>query len=249
MIRCIIVDDEPQSNQLLAGMLGDYFGDLIEIVDMVNSVEDAKTSFTRHKPELIFLDVQIHNETGFDLLKKINTENVSVIFITAFEKYAIQAFRFSAIDYLLKPVSPDDLYSAVSRILKRRNASDSQKRIETLLQNMHNKDKKIFIPDTSGFSLVNISDIVRCEANINYTTIVLQNASPIVVAKSLKEFELLLDGYNFFRVHKSHLINVVHVKNYKKDGGKIHLSNGDIIEISLRKKEDFFAKMRLHTLV
>ncbi len=245
MIRCILVDDEPQSNVLLAGMLSDYFGELIEVVDMASSIEAAKASFTRHKPDLLFLDVHIHHQTGFDLLKMINTENTSVIFITAFEKYAIEAFRFSALDYLLKPVSPEDLYSAVNRVLKMRNATDSQKRIETLLLNLQHKEKKIFIPEASGFSVVAISDIIRCEASVNYTTIITAQTPPIVVAKTLKEYENLLDGYHFFRVHKSHLINIAHVKSYKKEGGRILLSNGEIIEVSLRKKEDFLARMRL----
>ncbi|OJY83622.1 MAG: hypothetical protein BGP13_13600 [Sphingobacteriales bacterium 40-81] len=241
MLNCIIVEDEQQSIDILTGMLKALFSDGVNIITSCKTIETAIAEINKNRPELIFLDVQIGNKTGFDLLSQIEAKDLNVIFVTAFEKYAIQAFKFSAIDYLLKPISTADLQRAVSKVLNLKYETDSYKKIETLLKNIYNKDRqKICIPDMNGFNIVEIRDIIRCESKINYTTIYINNGNPITVAKSLKEFEKMLIEFNFFRVHNSHLINLNYIKSYNKyKGGYVELANSEQIEVSVRRKDEF----------
>ena len=241
MLNCIIVEDEQQSIDILSDMLNELFRADINIVAACKTVETAIADIREYKPELLFLDVQIGAQTSFDLLQQLNIKDIKVIFITAFEKYAIQAFKFSAIDYLLKPVAREGLQHAVSKVLGLQYETEGYKKIETLLKNIYNKGRqKLCIPDINGFNIVEINDIVRCESNINYTTIYTNKNSPITVAKSLKEFEKMLSDFNFFRVHNSHLVNLNYIKSYNKSkGGHVELANGDKIEISIRRKDEF----------
>lgn len=241
MLNCIIVEDEDQSIDILTGMLKELFRSDVHIIASYKTVDTAVIAIREYKPELLFLDVQIGNQTAFDLLKQLYTKDIKVIFITAFEKYAIQAFKFSAIDYLLKPVSSVELQHAVSKVLSLQYETDGYKKIETLLKNIYNKDRqKLCIPDINGFNIIEINDIIRCESNINYTTIYINKSNPITVAKSLKEFEKMLSDFNFFRIHNSHLVNLNYIKSYNKSkGGYVELANGEQIEISVRRKEDF----------
>lgn len=245
MLNCIIVEDERPSADILSGMLKEQFGEELKIVACCETVDIALEKIESLTPELIFLDVQIGNQTGFDLLRQIDYKSKKIIFTTAYEEYAIQAFKFSATDYLLKPVSAADLQRAVSKVLKEKFETDSYKKIETLLKNIYHKDRqKICIPDMSGFNIVEISDIIRCESNINYTTIYVRASNPITVAKSLKEFEKMLGDFNFFRVHNSHLINMSYVKSYNRSkGGFVQLTNGEEVEVSVRRKEDFVRRL------
>lgn len=245
MLNCIIVEDEQQSIELLSAMLKDLFGNDVRITASCKTVETAITKIREHAPELLFLDVQLGGQSGFDLLQQIDYKNIKIIFTTAYEKYAIQAFKFSVTDYLLKPISAADLHRAVLKVLNLKYETDSYKKIETLLKNIYNKDKqKICIPDMNGFNIVEINDIIRCESNINYTTIYISKGNPITVAKSLKEFEKMLSEFNFFRIHNSHLINLTHVKGYNRTkGGFVQLANGEEIEVSLRRKDEFIKKI------
>jgi len=245
MLNCIIVEDERASADVLSGMLGEQFGEELKITAYCETVDIALQQITALTPDLVFLDVQIGNQTGFDLLRQIDYKSMKIIFTTAYEEYAIQAFKFSATDYLLKPVSATDLQRAVSKVLKEKFETDSYKKIETLLKNIYHKDRqKICIPDMSGFNIVEISDIIRCESNINYTTIYIKESNPITVAKSLKEFEKMLSDFNFFRVHNSHLINMAYVKSYNRSkGGFVQLTNGEEVEVSVRRKDDFVRRL------
>lgn len=245
MLNCIIVEDERVSADVLSGMLGEQFGEELKITAYCETVDIALQQITALTPDLVFLDVQIGNQTGFDLLRQIDYKSMKIIFTTAYEEYAIQAFKFSATDYLLKPVSATDLQRAVSKVLKEKFETDSYKKIETLLKNIYHKDRqKICIPDMSGFNIVEISDIIRCESNINYTTIYIKESNPITVAKSLKEFEKMLSDFNFFRVHNSHLINMAYVKSYNRSkGGFVQLTNGEEVEVSVRRKDDFVRRL------
>lgn len=245
MLNCIIVEDEQQSIELLSAMLKEQFGDDVSVTSTCKTVETAIAKIRECTPDLLFLDVQIGDQTGFDLLQQVDYKNMKIIFITAYEKYAIQAFKFSATDYLLKPISVADLHHAVSKVLSLKYETDSYKKIETLLKNIYSKDRrKLCIPDMNGFNIVEINDIIRCESNINYTTIYVNKGNPITVAKSLKEFEKMLIDFNFFRVHNSHLINLSHVKGYNRaKGGFVQLTNGEEIEVSVRRKEEFIKKI------
>ncbi len=245
MTDCIILEDEQQSIDILQRMLKEEFGGTLNIVACCTTLAEAKNAIHEYRPELAFMDVQIGNATSFDLLKETGLSGMQVIFITAYEKYAIQAFKFSAVDYLLKPIALPDLNRAVSRVLELKHNVDSYKRIETLLKNIYNKERqKLCIPDINGFNIVEIKDIIRCESKVNYTTIHVAKSNPITVAKSLKEFEKMLEEHNFFRLHNSHLVNLSYIKSYNRNkGGYVLLTNGDEIEISVRRKEEFLKKV------
>lgn len=249
MTDCIILEDEQQSIEILQRMLKEEFSGTLNIVACCNTIAEAKKAILQHRPALAFVDVQIGNDTSFDLLKETDLFGMQIIFITAYEKYAIQAFKFSAIDYLLKPISMPELNRAVLRVLEQQHEAEGYKRIETLLKNIYNKERqKLCIPDINGFNIVEIKDIIRCESKVNYTTIHVAKGNPITVAKSLKEFEKMLEEHNFFRVHNSHLINLDYVKSYNKNkGGYVLLNNGDEIDISVRRKDEFMKKIIRHS--
>ena len=197
-------------------------------------------------PALVFLDVKIHDQNGFDLLKQLSEVTFSVIFTTAYEQYAIQAFKFSALDYLLKPIDSDDLVQAIKKLKEKNSKEESSKKFEALftnLQSFHGAISKVCVPTINGFELIDVSTIIRCEGDINYTTIYVKDNQKIKVAKTLKDFEDMLSPYNFYRVHKSHLVNLSYVKKYNNGkNGYISMTDNSIIEISSLKKDDFLKK-------
>ena len=249
MIKAIIVDDEQQAANRLAELLSKHCKHSVQLVGSFNTIEDAGKAIRSLRPQLVFLDVQIHDKTGFDLLQQLPKKNFDVIFVTAYEKYAIQAFKFSAIDYLLKPVASDDLKQAIEKLNKRKPAEELSRKFETLLENVeqlkqYTPPKKIVVPTINGFELLPVIDILRCQSDINYTTIFIKDKQKLVVAKTLKEFEEMLGEYNFFRIHNSHLVNLAYIKSYNKGkGGSVVMIDGSEIEVSTRRKEDFLKKL------
>ncbi|HRN57574.1 MAG TPA: LytTR family DNA-binding domain-containing protein, partial [Agriterribacter sp.] len=196
---------------------------------------------------LVFLDMQIHDKTGFDLLKQVGEINFDVIFTTAYEKYAVQAFKFSAIDYLLKPVDADELKQAVAKLEQRLSKNEMSKKVDALFDNMKNMQtasKRIGIPTVSGITYVAVGDIIRCHSQINYTVFYLKDNQKITVAKTLKEFEEMLSDHNFYRVHNSHLINLAYVKKYHRGkGGYLTMADNTEIEVSIRRKDELLKKL------
>lgn len=246
MIRTLIIDDEQHCIDRVTNLL-EAHKDKVHLMDALQSVEEGVTAIKKFKPDLIFLDVQINDKTGFDLLKQIDTHDFEVIFTTAHDKYAVQAFKFSAIDYLLKPVDADDLQQALEKVSKKVAEKTRNDRLDILLHNLKNTQgttKKISIPTVNGFVFVLVTDILRCQSEINYTTIFLKDKQKITVAKTLKEFEELLSEYNFFRVHNSHLINLAYIKSYNKGkGGIVTMMDQTDIEVSTRRKDDLMKKL------
>lgn len=247
MIRAIIIDDEQHSSDRLAHLLANHCKHSILLEGVFQTEADSLRAIQALKPALVFLDIQIHDKTGFDLLQALPSIDFEVIFTTAYEKYAIQAFKFSAVDYLLKPVDKEELIQAVYRLEKRLADRKVTHRLETLLSNLKTFDpitKKIALPTSGGFMFVTVSEIIRCQSHINYTTLFLTGNRKITVAKTLKEFEQLLSEYNFFRVHNSHLINLSYMLHYKKGkGGMVIMADKSEIEVSIRRKEEFFRKL------
>jgi two-component system, LytTR family, response regulator len=244
MIRTLIIDDEQHCITRMSGLLGEHCKGAVHLMDAFQSVEEGITGIKKLQPDLVFLDVQIHDKTGFDLLKQLGEINFEIIFTTAFEKYALQAFKFSAIDYLLKPVDADDLKHAVEKLKQKFSKTDTTAKLEVLFNNMQNTSKRICVPVINGLVFLQVNDIIRCESDVNYTTIFLKDKQKLMVAKTLKEFEEMLTDYNFFRVHNSHLINLSYIKNYVKGkGGYIVMSDGSEIEVSTRRKEAFMKKL------
>jgi two-component system LytT family response regulator len=244
MIRAIIVDDEQHCIVRLSDMLARYCPKQIELVATCNNTSDALTAIKSLKPDLLFLDVELQEATGMDLLRQFPKIDFEVIFTTAHEKYAIQAFRFSAVDYLLKPIDADELITAISKLDKMLGQKDLNNKFEALLQNFHNKQssqtKKITVPSGNELLFLEISQITRCEADVNYTTIYLKDKQKIMVAKTLKDFDDLLTDHGFFRIHNSHLINLSYIHSYQKGkGGYVVLADGTNLEVSTRRKELF----------
>lgn len=247
MICAIIIDDEPHCIDRLERLLTSHCSPSVALLGKFQTVDDGMRAIARLHPDLVFLDIKIHDETGFDLLKKLPETRFEVIFTTAFEQYAIQAFKFSAIDYLLKPVDPDDLVEAVARMEKKISKEETAKKLEVLLHNLKDvqgRSKKIAIPTMNGLMFIAVNDIIRCQASINYTTLFLQDSQKITVAKTLKEFEQLLSEYHFLRVHNSHLINLSCVKSYQKGkGGTVLMTDRSEIEVSFRRKDELLKRL------
>ncbi len=240
MIKTLIVDDEEHCRDRIKKLIADY-GENLEIIATCNTVEDALIKTKTLLPDLVFLDIEIHDKTGFDYLEQLEHYNFNLIFTTAFDNYAIKAFKYSAMDYLLKPIDRDDFINAMARLNKKSNSTDSDIRIHALIKNLKSDEKKktITIPTSNGFEILEIVDIIHCEADTSYTHIQ-TTTDKILVSKPIKFYEELLKDLNFFRVHNSHLVNIDHIKKYTKGkGGYVTMSNNNHINVSTRRKEAF----------
>ena len=246
MIRAIIIDDEKHCINRLNDLLREHVTDEVHVMDVYDNLKDGRQAIEKYKPELIFLDVQLDaGQTGFDLLRQVEVNNADIIFTTAYEKYAVQAFRFSALDYLLKPIAVEELKRAVQKITSRHPSIHTTQKLEILLSNLYQKDKRICVPVVNGMLVLAVREIIRCESAINYTTIFMVDRQKITVARTLKEFEELLTEYNFCRIHNSHLVNLAFVRTYNKGkGGATILDDGTYLEVSTRKKEEFLRRIR-----
>lgn len=251
MIKAIIIEDEQRGRNVLAKML-DTFDDKVVLLGMAENAEMGKQLIANLKPDLVFLDIEMPHKNGFDLLAETQNRKFEVIFTTAYNQYAIKAFKFSAIDYLLKPVDLDELENAIDKAIERINGhrkGDNTLGIDVLLQNIKNlssNNNKIALPTLDGLVFVSIKDIIRCESDANYTKFFILNEKPLIISKTLKEFEELLELHDFVRVHHSHLINILHVKRYiKGEGGIVIMVDNSEVEVSRRKKESFLEKLRL----
>lgn len=244
MLKAIIVDDELKARENLQILLQDFVQS-VEVAALCQNISEAIEAVKLHSPEIVFLDIQLQRESGFDLLTKLKEINFEVIFTTAYTEYAIKAFKFSAIDYLLKPIDIEDLKKSVSRVEKR-VGNNMTSRLTELVQNLKfgsNENFKIALPTLEGLVFVKVNDIVYCEASSNYTQIFTLEGK-YLVSKTLKEYDDLLSDHNFFRIHNSYLININSIKKYVKgDGGYVVLNNNISLDVSKRKKEAFLNKI------
>jgi two-component system LytT family response regulator len=216
----------------------------IAIMGEADSVKTGTELLLKTDPQVVFLDIHLGDGSGFDLLEEVNKRgklNSQIVFITAHEQYAIKAFRFSALDFLLKPVDPDELEKVISKIKNVLVKSESVAHIDLLLENIRKKVdnfKRIALSTADGIHLFEISDIIRCESEDNYTKFYIKNNKPVLISKTLKEYEDLLTEHGFERIHQSHLINLSYLKSYiKKDGGYVVMADNSNLPISQRKKE------------
>jgi len=239
----IIIDDEERSRKTLEILINQHFPEL-NIIAQAANVKDGLAIIDKKSPDILFLDIQMPDGTGFDLLKQLNNWNFEVIFTTAFDQYAIDAFHLSAIGYLLKPIDDAELKKAVQKAIQLVDASKAENNVKlnALLENMDraNKIGKLFLPDASGFQAVDINNIIRLEGDRNYTRIYFKDKTSSLSSHNLGWFEKILVRHNFFRISKSHLINLNHVVRYAKaDGGYILMSDESNLPISDSKKEEF----------
>jgi len=247
-ITTILVDDEPRGLSALQRLL-EFNCPEVAIIGVCSSADEAKEKIRQLKPELVFLDIAMPEKNGFDLLNEIGPIHFEIIFVTAHNDFMLQAFRFSAVDYLLKPVENSLLIDAVNRAALRIGDKTSNEALETLLYNFRQKEgvqkMKICITSLKGFQVVNLSDILYCEASSNYTNFHFTNRPVICASKPIHEYEELLADCNFIRIHKSCVVNLEHVKEYLRgEGGTVILSNGQRLEVSRRKKEAFIHQMK-----
>lgn len=241
MRKAIIIDDENRTRDLIAKMINS-FGLDIEAISAADSVESGIKAIEEYQPDLVFLDIQMPDGTGFDLLRSIDKKNFDVIFITAHEEFAIKAIKFSALDYILKPVDPTELKAAVERALDSMNSEKEEIQFEALHNNMQAQQKRRLVLKTQeSVHVVDLEQIIRCEADRNYTSFFLTEGRKILVSKTLKEYETLLTGYNFLRVQQSHLVNLDYVDRYDKgNGGSVVMKDGSEVPLSPAKREIFF---------
>ncbi len=243
MIKAVIIDDEAESRNAVSNILKNYCKD-IEILGEADDVASGITLIKKKKPKVVFLDIQMPDGSGFNLLESFDNLDFHVVFITAYDQYAIKAIKFSALDYILKPIDPQQLINAVEKVKKITPVKiQSPERIINLLNNKRNITK-IALPTLNGFRFVNIKDIIRCESDNNYTNFYLQTTEQLIVTRTLKEYEIMLKDDSFVRVHQSHLVNLDFVEQYiKGDGGTVIMSDGSEVDISRRKKENFLKSM------
>ena len=248
MIKAIIVEDEEKARSNLMQILAEYCKN-VEVIDAQDSVQNGIKSIKQNNPDLLFLDVHMQGETGFDLLEQLGKINFEIIFTTAHNEYAVKAFKFSAIDYLLKPVDIDELISAVQKAADKIEQNTTKERYQLIVENLQGQKStfnKIALPTADGLVFVQVSDIIRCESEDNYTHFFLISGKRFLVSKTIKYFEELLTDQDFFRIHQSHLININHIKEYHKgEGGYAIMSDESSVIISRRKKEAFLAKLAI----
>ena len=240
MLKAVIVEDEKKSRDTLAGLLKLYCKNL-EVVGEAESVKEGFEVIKQQNPDVVFLDIQMPDGSGFKLLEKINNVEFDVIFTTAYDQFAIKAIRYSALDYLLKPIFPEYLVNAVNKAEKNRQLQKSHDNIRVLLENMNlppTETPKIILSTSEKINVVKIDEIIRCESDNYYTMFYFTNGKKLLVSKTLKEQEELLSEHDFIRPHKSHLVNVRYIKSYlKTEGGVILMEDGSKIPVSRRKKE------------
>ena len=247
MIKAIIIDDEQHCIDRLNYLLTTFSGKAIQVKGAFQTFESGLQGIGELKPDLVFLDIQIADRTAFDLLDQLPDIEFEIVFTTAFDQYAIRAFKFSAVDYLLKPIDRDDLFSALDRVREKVSQADRAKQFDVLFDHYRQTNShshRIAISTIDGFSFIQTDEIIRCQADINYTHFFLRDKHKLTVAKPLKEFEELLRDYQFYRVHNSHLVNLSFVKKYVKGkGGYLIMSDNSEIEVSTRRKEGFLKRL------
>lgn len=246
MIKAVIVDDDYYSRLILREIIRKNI-DNIELAGEAGSVDEGLQIIENSKPDLVLLDISMPDGTGFDLLDKIQKIDFKVIFITAYSEFAIKAFKYSAFDYLMKPISSQDLIAAISRIPKtgKVDNTNAYKALKTnLLSNSESGLKTIALPDQNGFAIIEVDKIIRCEGLRNYTRIIFKEEEEKVVSRTLLEFENLLTPLGFIRIHRSHLVNLANVVRYiKAQGGLVELKTGELLKVSIKYKDDLLNKL------
>ncbi|TNF47660.1 MAG: response regulator transcription factor [Bacteroidetes bacterium] len=241
MKKALVIDDENRTRELIVKMINS-FGLDIEAIQGGNNVSSGIESIEVNDPDIVFLDIQMPDGTGFDLLKGLKEKNFELIFITAHEEFAIKAIKFSALDYILKPIDQTELKAAVEKAIKAVDDKKEEIQFEALQNNINPSMKRRLVLKTQeSVHVVELDNIIRCEADRNYTSFFLTGGKKILVSKTLKEYETLLSGHNFLRVQQSHLINLDYVDRYDKgNGGSVVMKDGSEVPLSPAKRDIFF---------
>ncbi len=238
-MKAILVDDEISCTDILHWQVETYCPE-VQVTAICNSSADALVKIQALQPDLVFMDIEMPGMNAFELLSRLKPVSFAVIFVTAYNQFALQAFKENAVDYLLKPIEKFDLVNAVEKARQRFGKEDSEKmdRLISLFSEQMTSTRKIALPTNEGISFVNVDQIVRCESDSNYTYIFLQSGDKIVITKTLKQIEESLAEYPFYRVHQSHLVNLNHIVKYAKDsGGYLIMSDKSNITVARQRKE------------
>ena len=248
-LSAVLIDDERHCIETLRYEIQNNCPN-VSIIGTASSGEEGIEMIKSLNPDLVFLDIEMPGMSGFEMLRTLGRVECTVIFVTAYDQYALQAFRYAAADYLLKPVIGDQLSEAVSRVSsKNTTVTDSRLQLETLLYNLKEgmKSPRIALPSGRGLDFVETAEIMYCNAESNYTHVLLTGNRKYTLSKTLKDVESMLEGLDFFRVHQSYLINFAHIQRYlRDDGGYVIMPDGKHIPIAKRRKDEFSAKMRIH---
>lgn len=246
MMTAIIVDDEVYSCETLSMLLARYCPG-IHVITICHSGTEALKEIQAHKPELVFLDIEMPHMNGFELLEKLNEKNFELIFTTSYDQYAIKAIRFSALDYLLKPIDREELVRAVEKAIQKQQRP-FQQQLEILLQKLHQPAApilKIALPTMDGLQMIPVQNIISCESDSNYTIILQKNKLKTIASRTMKEVEEMLEDHAFLRVHHSYIVNLNEVEKYMKgEGGYLTMSDGSKIDVSRSRKEMLLKKLQ-----
>ncbi len=247
-IRTVLIDDEKSSLIILQKLLEKHVPE-VEVVATAQSVAEGIKVINETKPDLVFLDISMPDGDGFEVLEKVTYKDFGVIFVTAYDQYAIKAFEFAALHYILKPVRPEDLIEAVNRFKETRGENFEEK-LKLLTQSIgQQKPSKLILPTSSGMHIIDLDDIIRCESSNNYTTFYLKDGKKIIVSKSIQTYERLLKDSHFCRVHNKHIVNLKYIKKYVRGrGGYVVLANGEQIDVSEGRKKQFLDKLAQFTI-
>lgn len=246
MITALIIDDEEDCRETLAHFAARHCPQL-KVVAMADSAASGKAAIEKHKPQLVFLDVEMPMGTGFDLLRSLSNTDFELIFTTAYDQYAIQAFRVSAVDYILKPIDIDELKVAVEKVEERLKASVADGRLSVLLDNISEggPSRRVAFPSGQGMRFCRIDQIIRARSEDNYCHIFFDDGTKLFISKTIKWVTELLQDQSFMRIHQSHLVNLAHVQEYNRSaGGFIRMSDGAEVPVSTRKREAFLNAVR-----
>ncbi len=243
MLKSLIIDDEYLERVVLRSLIDEYCN-FVQVIDEAEGVEDGFAKINKYKPDLVFLDVQMGDGTGFDLLKKFSHIDFKIIFVTTHEGFAIEAIKYAALDYLLKPLETDSFINAINKLQNVSRMNVLEQQVQLLLEKS-NERKKIALPTADGLLFVKIEDILRCESDGSYTNFVLSNGKKILVTRVLKEFADILPSNLFVRIHKSHLINMEYVKQYSnRNGQSVIMENNDEIPVARTRKDSFLELLK-----
>jgi two-component system, LytTR family, response regulator len=246
MITAIIVDDEPDCSEILTTLL-DRYCPQVKVIDICYNGQTALKSIMEEKPHLVFLDIEMPQMNGFELLERLQPINFKLIFTTSYDQYAIKAIKFSALDYLLKPIDREELQEAVRKTIQSLNVPIPQQ-FEVLLQKMQHSgatNQKIALPTMEGLQLISVDEIISCESDRNYTYIYLKSKQKLIISRPLKDIEEMLEDYPFLRVHHSYIVNLKEISKYiRGEGGYLIMTDGSNVDVSRSRKESLIQKLQ-----
>ncbi|MGB0887292.1 MAG: LytR/AlgR family response regulator transcription factor [Vicingaceae bacterium] len=246
-LKAVIVEDEEASRETLNNYITKYCPN-VDVLAMADAVQTGLEAIKKHKPDVVFLDIEMPYGNAFDLLDALDEIEFEIIFVTAYRDYAIKALNLSAAYYILKPIDIDELVNAVDKISNNKKEGDDNFHTKILMENIKTntiQHKKIVLPQMDGFEVVNVNDIIRVEANDNYTNFYLTNRKTHLVSKTLKHFDELLNDFDFIRIHKSHLVNLHYITKYiKGKGGQVRMADESVVDVSPTRKKELLARFK-----